>query len=326
MMELVFFIDMIVFTVIGGYILTSVILFKYPHLLHRRKQLKFSCRHISHRGGAAESLENTIATFQRAVDMGTDLLEMDVQLTKDGQVVVSHDNDLKRCAGVNSSISELNYDEIPPLKRSLSVDFCNGIVCPASADRRIPLLRDVFVKFPSTPMNIDVKADKDELIEKVNKLIVEFNREDITIWGSFFDRVAERCYKVNPNVPMFFSAKSVVYLMILTYTGLLPFMKIKHSCLEVILPSVAFKNPLVRQSSFLMRHTLLLKMIDWFLVRKFLLDHLWKRGIPTYLWVINDKEDYQRAFELGAAGIMTDRPTLLREFLEENPHVGRVDQ
>lgn len=68
---------------------------------------------------------------------------------------------------------------------------------------------------------------------------------------------------------------------------------------------------------------IVLKLLEWCIVRKFIIRHLRKRGIPTYLWVLNEEEDFDRAFALGAAGVMTDRPTLLRKYLDENPHVGR---
>jgi hypothetical protein len=42
---------MVFFAILGGYVLTSVFFFKFPNLIHKRKQLKFKCRHISHRGG-----------------------------------------------------------------------------------------------------------------------------------------------------------------------------------------------------------------------------------------------------------------------------------
>uniref|UniRef100_A0A0K8REB6 Putative pogo family transposase n=1 Tax=Ixodes ricinus TaxID=34613 RepID=A0A0K8REB6_IXORI len=309
-------------TLISGYIVTSVILFKYPCLLHRRKQLKFPCRHISHRGGSAENLENTLTAFRHAQKAGTDLLELDVQLTKDKKVVVSHDNTLLRSAGVNKLISDLAYKEIPPLKSSLPVDFWNGQPSPESTDRRMPLLCEVFAEFPGTPVNIDIKTPNEELIQEVHKLIKQFNREDITIWGSFHHSVTKRCYELNPRIPLFFSARSLLYLLILTCTGLLPFVPIKETCLEVLLPHVATKNPGMRQQTQYLRGMVLLKLIDWFIVRKFLIDHLRKRGIPTYLWVLNEKEDFQRAFRLGACGVMTDRPTLLTEFLQEHPDLG----
>lgn len=315
--------DMFVATLLGGYIVTSVILFKYPHLLHRRKQLKFPCRHISHRGGSAENLENTLSAFKHALKVGTELIELDVQLTKDGKVVICHDSGLLRCTGVDKNISDLNYDELPPLKPCLPVDFCNGVPSPVCEDRKIPLLSDVFTLFPSVPVNIDIKTNNDKLVHKVHELIKEFNREDITVWGSFQHAVATKCSTLNPRVPMYFSARSVVYLFLLTYTGLLPFVPLKYSCLEILMPSVAGRNPVMREQMKHAKSRIILKLLEWCIVRKFLIRHLRKRGIPTYLWVLNEEEDFDRAFALGAAGVMTDRPTLLRKYLDKNPHVGR---
>ncbi|KAH7956520.1 hypothetical protein HPB52_010161 [Rhipicephalus sanguineus] len=286
------------------------------------------------RVGSAENLENTISAFKHALKVGTELIELDVQLTKDGKVVVCHDSSLLRCAGVNKHISELDYDELPPLKPSLQVDFCNGAPSPVCEDRKIPLLSDIFTLFPSVPVNIDIKTNNDKL---VHELIKEFNREDITVWGSFHHSVATKCYKLNPEVPLYFSARCVVYLLFLTYSGLLPFVPLRQSCLEILLPSVAKRQGLSHVSWSLLRVTnpsmmeqlkqpksrFLFRLLDWFVVRKFVINHLRKRGIPTYLWVLNEKEDFEKAFAMGAAGVMTDRPTLLREFLDQNPCIGR---
>lgn len=271
--------------------------------------------------GSAESLENTLSAFRHALKSGTDLFELDVQLTKDGKVVVSHDSTLLRSAGINKNISELNYEEIPPLKASLPVDFCNGAPCPEAIDCRVPLLSEVFAEFPGTPVNIDIKVPDERLVQKVHQLVQEYEREDITIWGSFHHSIATKCYEMNPRIPLFFSARSVVYLLILTYTGLLPFFPLRETCLEVLMPSVATKNPAMREQLKYWRGRTLLRLLNWFIVRKFLISHLRKRGIPTFLWVLNEKEDFQRAFDLGASGVMTDRPTLLREFFNENPHL-----
>lgn len=49
---------MMFFAILGGYVLTSVLFFKYPNFIHKRKQLKFKCRHISHRGGESVMVMN----------------------------------------------------------------------------------------------------------------------------------------------------------------------------------------------------------------------------------------------------------------------------
>lgn len=88
--------------VIGGYVVVSEVFLRFPRLLHRRLSVPHRPVNASaHRGGLAERPENTLAAFDNAVKIGTHLLELDVHLTKDGQVVVAHDEDLNRVCGGN---------------------------------------------------------------------------------------------------------------------------------------------------------------------------------------------------------------------------------
>ncbi|XP_014230335.1 lysophospholipase D GDPD1-like [Trichogramma pretiosum] len=312
---------MIFYALVGSYVLTSVLLFKYPMLVHKKKKVKFICQHISHRGGAGESYENTLSAFQRAVALGTQMLELDCHLTKDGQVVVSHDHNLLRSTGLDKNISELDFDDLPLLKTRLPIDFDPGAYYEGSEnkeERKFVLLEEVFKNFPQLPINIDIKINNDELIYKVSELIKQYKREDYTVWGNFSDEITQKCYKMNPNVNLLFSMKRVILLIIYMYTGLLPFVPLKETHLEIFLPSIYFKKMDRPIPPFLPIDKVFLKAMNILLMRPSLFNHLQARGLHVYLWVLNKEDEFRKAFELGATGIMTDYPSRLKFFLEKN--------
>ncbi|EFN83219.1 lysophospholipase D GDPD1 [Harpegnathos saltator] len=312
---------MLLYTLIGGYMLTSMILFKYPTLLHKKKKVKFLCQHISHRGGAGESYENTMCAFRRAVAIGTQMLELDCHLTRDGEVIVSHDQNLFRSTGVDKNISELDYKDLPLLKQRLPIDFDPDVEYVGSAreeDRRFALLREVFEAFPIIPINIDIKINDDRLISKVSDLIKEYKREEYTVWGNFSDEVTQKCYKMNPSVNLLFSMQRVTMLIFLMYTGLLPFVPLKETHLEIFLPSIYLRRIGGPSPTFLPLEKLVVRTINVLLMRPCLFNHLRARGIHVYFWVLNKDEEFKKAFELGATGVMTDYPTRLKLYLKNH--------
>ncbi|XP_031573250.1 lysophospholipase D GDPD1-like [Actinia tenebrosa] len=303
----------VVLPLVGGYILSSAILFYRPELIHTKKKTKFRCRHISHRGGAGENRENTMTAFRHAIENGSEMLEIDLQLTADNQVVVCHDDNLLRVAGLDCNVSKLNYQDLPPLMRRIPIQFHPGEICsPKNDDRQIPLLSSVFEAFPDIPINIDIKFNSDELIEKTNQLICEYNREHLCAWGNVNSDITERCHKHNPNIPLLFSFHRCGILLLLFYTGLLPFVPLKESFLEIMLPKVMLRRFEIPGSLRLICY-----LADWLLIRPSLFKHLEKRGIQTYLWVLNEDEEFELAFDrLKVAGVMTDYPVKLMEYLK----------
>ncbi|XP_065830541.1 lysophospholipase D GDPD1-like [Oscarella lobularis] len=322
--------SIIVGSVLGGaflaYFCASTTLFFFPSLLHRKKKFLLRVKHISHRGGAGEELENTVAAYQNALKNGTDMLELDVQLSKDGKVVVSHDNNLQRTTGVDTLISQTDYSNLPKIKKELPVQFMKDrVVSIDHDDNVIPTLDEVFEKFPNTPMNIDIKYNSDELIDKVHALISQHNRQHITVWGSMNYKNGEKLYEKDPSIPLFFSPRRVFLTYVLLLTGLLPFWPIKETCYEMCWPSTLIKRANLghRLPGFVRCFAWLL---DRNLVHRALYYHLKRRGVSIYVWVLNDVEDYERAENLGASAIMTDLPSHLSAYYARNAHRSSRDK
>ncbi|XP_028396565.1 lysophospholipase D GDPD1-like [Dendronephthya gigantea] len=298
--------------IFGGYFCISWFFLRFPNLLHRKKERKFTCKHISHRGGAGENIENTMTAYHHAVHSGTEMLELDVHLTADGQVVVTHDNDLGRICGVRKKICETNYEDLPSLLPVLDVTFQPGKKAVGkNTSEKIPLLESVFKAFPEHPINVDIKDNNDELIDKVHQLIVDYNRKDKTVWGTFSDEVNSKLYKKDPEISLLFGIWRCVSLVAMYYLGILPFVPLKEGFLEILLPSTLLKRDLTNNQRMIVR------IVDWFIMNPSLIKHLERRGIQTYLWVLNEDEEFTRAFEhLGATGVMTDYPSKLTDYLE----------
>jgi len=303
----------VVGSIFGGYVIASVAFLRWPHLLHTPKPVHekmWRCGHISHRGGAAERLENTMEAFQHAMDIGTDMLELDVHLTRDHKVVVAHDGSLVRIAGVEGTIADRDYASLPPLQGELAVSFDDGTTTTGT-DRKIPLFEDVLKAFPTVALSVDVKADDDRLVAAVGALIRAHRRESITMWGSFWPKVCGKCAADSPTIGRFASVWKVVGIYGMYYTGLLPFCPLSESYFAVPFPQAI--RPAVAKRPATMR------VLHWLMCAPGLYRHLQARGIPVYVWVINDEDVVRQAFEAGVNGVMTDRPTMLRDFLDRHP-------
>lgn len=132
---------------------------------------------IAHRGGAQESTENTIGAFQRAVKIGADGIETDIRLTRDGVIVVYHDQYFGRVEGLappqrTRLVSDLTYSE-------LSKDT----LVPVGDDtggRRVPTLDDLLANIKTGLLNVEIKqgARFDELIKKTIATLKRFPELD----------------------------------------------------------------------------------------------------------------------------------------------------
>ena len=128
----------------------------------------------AHRGYSSAAPENTLAAFQAAIDSGSERAELDVQMTKDGVVMVTHDTSLRRCTGRNANIYDLTYDEV----RRLSAGrwFASRF-----AGEKIPTLEEVLALCKGKiQLNVEIKphAATPDLERETVRILEEYGFAD----------------------------------------------------------------------------------------------------------------------------------------------------
>ena len=141
---------------------------------------------IGHRGASLALPENTLAAFARAVDDGADGIELDVQLSADGQIAIIHDADLQRLTGDPRKVSQLSAAEL----RRQELGHGQGV----------PMLPDLFELLGEpTLYNVELKSfglNDHGLAEKVAGVVRAFGLQAFTLISSFDPLLVRRAQKI----------------------------------------------------------------------------------------------------------------------------------
>ncbi len=232
----------------------------------------------AHRGASVNYPENTMAAFIGAKKLNADWIELDVQQTKDGKIIVLHDTNLKRTTGVNKNTWETNYDEIKKLD-------AGSFFSPKFKDERIPLLEDVivFAKSNNIELNIELKpTGKEKDFEKnVIDIITKYDFQDKCV-------ITSQVYSVLENVKAYNKDIKTVYVMSFAYGDIT-----KLKCAD---------NFSIEASS----------------INKTLVKKVHNEGKELYAWTVNTKENINKMIELNVDNIITDNITLAKDTIYES--------
>lgn len=155
-------------------------------------------KNFAHRGFSGKYPENTMLAFEKAIAEGVDGIELDVQLTKDGEVVIIHDEKIDRTTDGEGYVVDYTYEELSKFDASYIYRGKMGF-------NKIPTLREYFelVKDLDIITNIELKTGINEYLgieEKVWDLIQEFKLQDKIIISSFNHFSVMRMKKIAPNM------------------------------------------------------------------------------------------------------------------------------
>lgn len=211
--------------------------------------MSISClSHTGHRGSRQEGLpENTVAAFRDAVSAGADCVEFDVWLSRDGQVVVHHDDNFKRMTGhpSDAKIYEMDYSDMPAIAAAAAVPEVSGRqggsgLYTVDECCKIPLLEHVLCAIPPhVTIVIEFKQDSDELIREVLRLVTLFDRRSSMFWFSLDERVNSALRAADSAIPTITSVSGMLRVLVLYYFGLLPFATIPDAVFGITVEEVS---------------------------------------------------------------------------------------
>ena len=247
----------------------------------------------AHRGASVNYPENTMSAFVGAKELGADFIELDVQQTKDGKIIVMHDTNLKRTTGVNKNTWEVTYDEIKDLDAGSFLD-------KKYKDEHIPLLRDVieWAKDNDMKLNIELKpTGREKNFEKsVIDIVEEFDYVNNCVVTSQVYSVLENIKKENDKV-------ETVYVMSIAYGNITTLKYADHFSVEA-------SN-----------------------VNRALVNRVHNEGKQLYAWTVNTKDNIKNMIDLKVDNIITDNITLAKDTIYEsktsnliNEYVGWIEK
>jgi glycerophosphoryl diester phosphodiesterase len=247
-------------------------------------------RLYAHRGASAELPENTMPAFERAVEIGIDALEMDVQLTRDDQLIVVHDESAARTTGAQLLWRQLDLGDARRLDAGWGFIAADGTRPFAGQGFAVSTFEEVLDAFATMRINVDIKHPRSVAI--MLELIRRKRADDRVTLASFELRTLVEVRRRGYGGETALSQGEVAALLALPAVlwRQLPF---TGTAAQV--PTHAGRIHFDRAAFIAKCHSI---------------------GLRVDFWTIDDRAEAARLLELGADGIMTNDPRALRSLFD----------
>jgi glycerophosphoryl diester phosphodiesterase len=241
---------------------------------------------LAHRGFSREGLENSMAAFRAAVDLGFRHLETDVHTTADGVLLLFHDEALDRITDARGRISELSAATVA--------------LARIGGAEPIPLFEELVTAFPEVRLNLDVKDWNS--VATLAAAIERYGLHDRVLVASFSDR-RRRAVLKQLSRPAAGSAGIVSSGLFVLLGPVLPAALLRFVTHRALRGVHALQVPV--------RFRAVSVVTPGFVKRAH------RHGLLVHVWTINEPAEMHRLLDLGVDGIVTDRADLLKEVLQE---------
>lgn len=252
---------------------------------------------IAHRGGAGLWPENTLYAFEHAAASGVDVIETDVRVTKDGELVVFHDEGVERTTDGAGRVGSLTLAELKRLDAAYRFSTDGGRSFPfRGSGVSVPTLREVFATLPRMRFNIEPKQAVPPLAAPLCRLIREYGMTDRVLIASFSGTTLGEFRRECPEVATSAATGEVASFLTLQGAGLASSYSPEMQALQVPEHAGAVRV----------------------LTRDFV-EAAHGRHLRVHAWTVNAEEDMRRLIEMGVDGIMSDYPDRLLKVLGRMP-------
>jgi glycerophosphoryl diester phosphodiesterase len=249
-------------------------------LVRRVKPTWFAALTGAHRGASQDAPENSLAALRRAVDVGSDLVEFDIHATKDGDLVVIHDDKVDRTTNGHGEVRKLTTAEVRELD-------AGSWFSDAFAGERVPLLDEALdvLRGRAVPL-IEIKVKKKRAPDAGERAVAALARHGMLDSAVVICREPDRLLEVR-------AASKRVPIAYLTYTKRMARGAAKLDGVGGL--DIYWK-------------TLSLALVE---------DLRSRAGFFLVPWTVNRRTDQERTLLLGLETVLTDSPVAFRDLIEE---------
>lgn len=244
---------------------------------------------IAHRGFGNYAPDNTYSAVKKAIDLGLDGVDLDSQITKDGELVIFHDPTLDRLTNGTGVVREKTLEELK------SIDAGYGFSKNLTQDRILTLNEMIKKNNGKILMIVELKSGKiksEGIEKKAVKAIQDNNAYNNVYLSSFNPFIIYRIEKIDSKVNTIFIFRDIVSYDATQFAEIPFFLK---------------KEPFRKAIRKIINPDLLSVEIT---VKSDTIKQLQNKGYPLFLWGANTKEDLTQSFNKKPLGIITDEPML----------------
>ena len=253
---------------------------------------------IAHQGGDGLWPGDTLYAYQHAVDLGADVLEMDAHITRDGQIVLMHDEKVDRTTNGTGLIEDLTLDQLKQLDATYKWSNDDDKTFPYRGKGiQVPTLEELFQKFPQMRYVIEIKLTENPIEKPLCELIRKHNMQDKVVIASFHDVAMQNFRKTCPEVATSASKGEVTKFVLLGKVFLSGMVAPQYQSIQPPYdPAESLNIPIMTKRFIREAHA---------------------KNLAVEPWTVDDPTLMKQYIQWGVDGIMTDRPDLMIQVLKE---------